>query len=128
MKNNRALQAKIVRHAEGLGVPTPELVRQRAIEIARIDGRNSFNEQDWQQAKIELHGGNLGASGEDGDEMEQSVSERDMVAGSLGHHTQNQGMEDNENVVEELVAEGMDEAVHDRMLEARKLEDAKGDA
>ena len=101
-------------------MPTADLVRQRAVEIAQIDGRNTFNDQDWQQAKMELHGGNLDASIDDENEMMQSVSERDMVAGSLGHHTENQPLEDDGNVVEELVGEGMDEAVHDRMLEASK--------
>ena len=128
MKTKRTLQAKIVRHSEGLGVPTPDLVRQRADEIAKIDGRSVSNEQDWQQAKIELHGGNFAGALDDEDEMAQSVSERDMIAGSLGHHTENQGMEDDTNVGEELVCEGMEEAVHDRMLEASKLEETPGEA
>jgi hypothetical protein len=51
--------------------------------------------------------------------MEQSVSERDMTATDNGHHVENlRGGDD--NVLEELVAEGMDEAVHDRMLEASR--------
>jgi hypothetical protein len=122
MKIHRALQAKIVRHAEGLGVPTPEIVRQRALEIAAIEGRAAFTEQDWQQARIELHGGSNGLSPDDLEEMAQFVSERDMVAGSTGHHTENLVPED-VDVGEELVSEGMDEAVHDRMLEASKIRD-----
>lgn len=123
MKTKRALQAKILQHAEGLGVPTPDIVRRRAMEIAQINGRNAFTEQDWQQAKLELHGGCF-SPGEDGeDEMTESVSERDMVAGALGHHTENHGLEDTQNVIEELVAEGMDEAVHDQMLEASRQEE-----
>jgi hypothetical protein len=51
--------------------------------------------------------------------MEQSISERDMTATDSGHHVENlRGGDD--NVLEELVAEGMDEAVHDRMLEASR--------
>jgi len=42
-----------------------------------------------------------------------------MTATDSGHHTENmRGGED--NVIEELVAEGMDEAVHDQMLEASR--------
>ena len=124
MKVNRAFQAKILQHDEGMGVPTADLVRHRALEIAKIDGRNSFNEQDWQQAKLELHGGNLPAESDGEDEM-TFASVHDMVPGTMGHHTVNHGLEDAQNVVEELVSEGMDEAVHDRMLEASKLEDTR---
>ena len=57
MNTNRPPYAKIVVHADGLGVPSPDMVRQRAVEMARIDGRTEHNEQDWQRAKLELHGG-----------------------------------------------------------------------
>lgn len=122
MKTVRVLPAKIVSHAEGIGVPNADLVRQRAKEIAKINGRAVYNDNDWQQAKIELHG-HAADSSEDDDEMTESFSERDMIPGSLGHHTENSALEDAGNVIEELVSEGMDEAVHDRMLEASKLEE-----
>ena len=121
MKMNRTLQAKIVRHAEGLGVPTADLVRQRAFEIAQIDGRSAFNDQDWNQAKIELHGNGI-SSDDDGEDEMKLAAAHDMVPGSMGHHTLNQPPDDAQNIVEELVSEGMDEAVHDQMLEASKLE------
>lgn len=125
MKIKGALQAKIVRHAEGLGVPTPDVVRQRAMEIARIDGRTAFTEQDWQQAKTELHGGQHLAGSSDGDDeaIMEVVAGHDLIAGSVGHHTENRGLEDMHNIVEELVSEGMEEAVHDQMLEASKLDE-----
>src|SRR5580698_676329 len=110
MKMQRVLPAKIVSHAEGMGVPTADLVRQRAREIAKIDGRSIYNDNDWRQAKIELHGNSVPADADD-DEMIESFSERDMIPGSLGHHTENSALEDSGNIVEELVSEGMDEAV-----------------
>lgn len=122
MKTKRVLPAKIANHADGMGVPNTDLVRQRAKEIARINGRGIYNEADWEQAKLELHGSAL-PHGEDGEEMIESFSERDMIPGSLGHHTENSALEDAGNIVEELVSEGLDEAVHDQMLEASKLED-----
>ncbi len=98
------------------------MVRQRAIELARIDGRTGYNEQDWQHAKQELHGGHPYSWDDDEDMMPQSISERDMTATDSGHHIENlRGGED--NVLEELVSEGMDEAVHDRMLEASRMND-----
>ncbi len=50
----------------------------------------------------------------------KSISERDMTATDNGHHVENlRGGED--NMGEELVAEGMDEAMHERMLEASRM-------
>jgi hypothetical protein len=124
MKMNHVPSAKIISHDEGMGVPTADLVRQRALEIAQIDGRSASNEKDWVQAKLELHG-NVVPDEDDESEMLESFSERDMVVGSTGHHTENSALEDSGNIVEELVSEGMEEAVHDQMLEASKLEDGK---
>jgi hypothetical protein len=119
MNSSRPTYAKIVVHANGLGVPSPEMVRQRALELAAIDGRREYNEADWQRARHELHGGHEQSWDDDEDRMEQSISERDMTATDSGHHVENlRGGDD--NVLEELVAEGMDEAVHDRMLEASR--------
>jgi hypothetical protein len=119
MNSSRPSYAKILVHSEGLGVPSPEMVRQRALELAVIDGRTEYNELDWQRARQELHGGHEQSWDDEEDRMEQSVSERDMTATDTGHHVENlRGGDD--NVLEELVAEGMDEAVHDQMLEASR--------
>jgi hypothetical protein len=122
MNSSRPLYAKILVHSNGMGVPSTDMVRQRARELARIDGRADYNEQDWQHAKQELHGGHEYSGDDDEDRMQQSISERDMIATDNGHHVENlRGGED--NVPEELVAEGMDEAVHDRMLAASRMTD-----
>ena len=122
MNTSRPPYAKIVVHSSGMGVPSPEMVRQRALELAQIDGRAEHNEQDWQRAKQELHGGHPYSWDDEEDRMPESISGRDMTSTDSGHHTENlRGGED--NMVEELVAEGMDEAVHDRMLEASRLTD-----
>ena len=49
---------KISVHGNGLGAPTPEQVEARAKEIALIDERNpeEFTDEDWNQARRELHG------------------------------------------------------------------------
>ena len=117
-----------MQHARGLGAPTPDQVRQRAQELARIAGRDDFTEKDWHEAKRELHGGHEHTNGEDETEMTSLVSEHDMVAADLGHHVENMGMEDGENLGEELFAEGMDEAVHEQMLAARNAEEPEPDA
>src|SRR5688572_1621244 len=57
MSTMRPTQAKIIHHSEGLGAPDAETVRKRAQELAFIDGRHRFSEEDWRAAKAELHGG-----------------------------------------------------------------------
>jgi len=98
------------------------MVRQRAVELARIDGRTEHNERDWQRARQELHGGHEASWDEEEDRMPESISERDMTATDKGHHVENL-LGGDDNVLEELVAEGMDEAVHEQMLEASRLEE-----
>ena len=123
----RPTSAKIIQHSEGLGTPTSETVRKRAAEIAVINGHAEFSEEDWREAKRELHGGHE-LNDTNGDlEMSTMVSEHDMVVGSTGHHVETMRPDDNENVLEELIAEGMDEAVHEQMLASRREEAAKDD-
>jgi hypothetical protein len=120
----RPITAKILVHSEGLGAPNSEVVRKRAEELARISGRTKFSEEDWRQARIELHGLGCG-EGNLADDMAAlaMVSEQDMVASDHGRQTERVLMEDDGNVVEELFCEGMDEAVHERMLAAREESD-----
>jgi len=121
MKTSHSSPAKIVNHGSGMGAPDKETVRRRAMELAQIDGRLKFNEQDWVHAKRELHGGQSFDNDDDEDLMFETVSERDMIASDAGHHVENLPMEDADNIGEELISEGMDEAVHDQMLEASKV-------
>ena len=95
------------------------------MELAFIDGRAEFTDEDWREAKRELHGGHGHTNSEDEAEMVSLVSGHDMVVTDLGHHVENVGMEDADNVVEELIAEGMDEAVHEQMIAARREEEGE---
>ena len=60
--------------------------------------------------------------------MAAAVSEHDMVVSSLVRHVENVGPDDQDSMVEELVAEGMDEAVHEQMLAARSEEPKEEEA
>ena len=120
MSSMKPTPAKIIHHSEGLGTPCADTVRQRAQELAKINGREEFNDEDWREAKRELHGGHQ-PNDTNGDlDMAVAVSEHDMVISSMGHHVENVGLDDQDNMVEELIAEGMDEAVHEQMLAARR--------
>src|SRR5688572_12138177 len=108
MSTLRPNPAKIIQHAAGLGAPNTETVRKRAQELAIINGRTEFTENDWADAKRELHGGGHELDGSNGGlEMVALMSEHDMIVADTGHHIERVGMEDDENIVEELIAEGM---------------------
>jgi len=124
----RPTPAKIIHHSEGMGTPCAATVRQRAQELARINGREEFNEEDWRDAKRELHGGHQ-TNDTNGDmDMTSAISEHDMVVSSMGHHVENVGLDDQDSMVEELIAEGMDEAVHEQMLASRNEDKEEEDA
>jgi hypothetical protein len=125
MSTMKPTPAKIIHHSEGLGAPDAQTVRRRAAELAFIDGRERFNDEDWREAKRELHGGHEMNDTNGEMNMAAMISEHDMVASSVGHHVENMGPEDQDNIVEELIAEGMDEAVHEQMLAARREEDVE---
>jgi hypothetical protein len=115
---------KINLHGDGLGVPSPEMVEKRAREIAMIDERNpdEFTEADWHQAKNELIGVEGSHAPEVDDEVDDELSERDDIPGASGHRAPRSGFEEDENVGEELVSGGIEEAAHDQMVEARREE------
>jgi hypothetical protein len=120
MKAPRPNPAKILQHARGLGAPTMEDVRRRARELAQIDGWVEPTEDHWKQAKRELHGGHDFENGSNEHDMQLLVSEHDFISADPGRHTPKRTIDDDEHVAEELIAEGMDEALHEQMLEARR--------
>ena len=117
MKPTRPTPAKIVNHSGGLGTPTPDIIRQRARELASINGHENYNEEDWRQAKREMHGGHPDQNGDDNEMMECS-SLGDPAVGSVGHRVEPLYDDADEHIAEELIAEEIDKAMHERMLEA----------
>jgi len=105
-----------------MGVPSPEDVEERARELARLDGRaGRVRDDDREQARRELtgHAAPTVEPSEAEEEIEPS-SPWDAAPGSPGREAVTHGPEDEAAVPEQLVEEGMDEALHDEMLEAHK--------
>src|ERR1039458_4233252 len=87
MKTNPLKQGALSRNSGGMGTVTQKMVRERAVELAVINGRSSpdVSRSDWEQAKREL-------TGEPDMDPKEAVlesapeSERwDPVPGSTGH-------------------------------------------
>ena len=124
MKITRPVSGKILSHHEGMGTPSADTVRQRAAELARIDGRATPNEQDWKRAFLELHGGHHDPNPrEEESEMLGAITETDSVAPTLGRFVHERDIDGGDNLGEELVIEGVEEAAHEQMLQSRDGEE-----
>jgi hypothetical protein len=115
---------KIEVHGNGLGAPSPEEVERRAREIAMIDERNpdEFTDTDWKQARRELMGEENNTPPEETSDNADLTEEWTVVASSKGHRMPRPGTDEEETVGEHLVIDGLEEAAHDQMLEARREE------
>jgi len=124
MKTNPLTQGIITENSTGIGTVTREMVKVRAVELAIIDGRapNDVSKSDWAQAKREL-------TGEPDRDPKEAIlesapeSERwDPVPGSTGTKLQENPGEDEDDEgrshSEQLIEQGINEAVHDQMLQA----------
>jgi hypothetical protein len=121
---NPLKQGVLAENSEGIGTVTRKMLRERAGEIAVINGRSALHisKSDWEQAKREL----TGQSDVDPKEAELEAapeSERwDPVPGSAGNRVpaapsadeDEEGRSDNERLVEEGIAD----AEHDQMRQA----------
>jgi hypothetical protein len=121
MKATSTSSAKILNHSCGFGAPTAEDVRKRASELAEIEGWTEPNEEHWRAAKRELHGGHEFENGSDDHDMQLLVSGPDFIASDPGSHTPRR-VDDDDHVAEELIAEGMDEALHEQMLASQRAQ------
>lgn len=122
MKNiNPPHSGRISNHGKGAGPVTSRDVEDRAIEIARIEGHHTVLEEDRQRAVEELRGLDLGPAGGDQVETMDSIS-RDPSdpPANRGSQTPNFEGSDEQKMPEMLVAEGVEEADHELMLEARR--------
>jgi len=124
MKRNPLKEGTVTENSAGIGTVTRQMVYERAIELATINGRSAQEvlQSDWDQAKRELTGK------PDLDPKEAILesapeSERwDPLPGSSGYKVlvapsedeDEEGRSDNERLVEE----GIEDAGHDQMRRA----------
>ena len=124
MNTNLSNDGNLTNPTAVTGLATRQEVRQRAVELALINGRTAteVSKADWEQAKREL----LGEPSEDPKtEILEAApeSERwDVLPGSTGHQVAVAPSEDEDaegrSENERLVEEGVAKAEHDQMLRA----------
>lgn len=114
-------------HGKGVGTVNPEMIGRRAAELAFINGRelHEVTKSDWDEAFRELTGGN---ELDPKQEFLESIPESDRwnpIPGSSGHEAMvdfDDGEDkDGRSAEERLFEEGVEEAGHERMLEATSV-------
>jgi hypothetical protein len=124
MKINPLKKGAIIDKSAGIGTVTRQMVQQRAIEIAIVNGRSRHNvlESDWEEARRDLTGGQQVDPQEAALESVPESEEWDPVSGSEGHKAFEAASEDEDDEgltdAAHLFEEGIEEAEHERMLEA----------
>jgi hypothetical protein len=114
---------KISEGDEGLGTITPEMVAARARELAVADGRTEANEKDLVAARAELVPTSLEPLPPEVDSPEvEQITEWDTPPSGSGKAAPQVLPEDEANIAEELVEEGIDEADHATRVEAGREE------
>ena len=118
MKATQTIKGRISGRFNGLGTVTPEMVEQRAREIALINGRSAeeFNEADLQEARAELTGDFATAEQREEEPGMAGATLRDLNPGTTGHKNAPKLPSDEQRVTEQLVHEGVEEAEHHQML------------
>lgn len=99
-----------------------DAIAQRAIELARMDGRPQASSQDFFHAREELANPGLPPAPE-ADESVRPVEKWSMAEASRGHEGPHVEPDDEQSAAEQLVAEGLQEADHDlRVAASEELE------
>lgn len=107
-----------------LGVPTRDMLKQRAREIASLNQRNpdEFTDADWDQAQAELGGTQASKPQAEFDKTTVLQSERGSVVGQQGHEVKAIAPKDEERNDERLAERGVEEAAHDQRVASDRNE------
>jgi hypothetical protein len=120
----------LTNNSQGIGTITRKMVRERAVELAVIDGRSApeVSKSDWDQAKLELTGKPDLNSKEAALDSAPESERWDPVPGSTGQKVEVKAGEDEDEEGrsdnEKLVDEGMAGAEEDQ---ARQASDPAGE-
>jgi hypothetical protein len=124
MKTNPSKDGVLTENSAGIGTVTRKMVRERAVELAAINGRSAHevSKSDWEQARRELTGDSDMDANEAALESATESERWDPVHGSTGHKVpvapgddeDEEGRSDNERMVDEGIAG----AEHDQQRQA----------
>lgn len=132
MNSNPLKQGALTRNSAGLGTITRKMVRERAVELALVNGRPAQEvwKSDWEQAKRELTGDPDISPNEAALEAASESERWDPVHGSTGGKTpaapsadeDEEGRSDNEQLVDEGMAGAEQDQAHQAARAAAKID------
>jgi hypothetical protein len=124
MKTNPSKDGVLTENSAGIGTVTRKMVRERAVELAAINGRSAHevSKSDREQARRDLTGDSDMDANEAALESATESERWDPVPGSTGHKVpvapsddeDEEGRSDNERMVDEGIAG----AEHDQQRQA----------
>jgi hypothetical protein len=114
--NETRSKGKILRRNKGIGTVTTQMIDERAREIARSDGRTQPNDLDRSRAREELAGPT--SASEKAPTREEPGRDWQIPLVSSGEKARTVRPDDDENIPEKLIMEGVEEADHDQRLES----------
>ncbi|HEY5892549.1 MAG TPA: hypothetical protein VIT91_04890 [Chthoniobacterales bacterium] len=126
MKTNPLKEGILIENSAGIGTVTRGMVRQRAVELALINGRSAqeASKSDLEQAKRELTDKLDIDPAEAALESAPESGRRDPVPPSTGQIVSGESIGDEDaegrTVSEKLIEAGVREAEHDQMLQANR--------
>ena len=126
MKTNLLKEGTLTENSAGLGTVTRQMVRERAVELAVINGRSAqdVSKADWELAKRELTGEPDTDPKTARLESAPEAERWDPVPGSTGGKVPAAASEDEDaegrSDNEKLVEEGIAGAEHDQMRQASR--------
>ena len=122
MKENQIEEGRFTERARGLGTVTEAMVRQRAGELAIINGRSAKQvlDSDLEQARRELTGAErLNPPPTPAEELPEE-NRWEAVPESVGQKAPTVPAPDEQTFAEKLVEEGVEDAEQDQMVKATK--------
>lgn len=113
MSANTVLPTRLKAGSPGLGQASQVEIEQRAAELAVSDGRELVSDGDLATAAAELAGGGTTAEAPEADVAIEQVTVWDEPPPQTGHLVATSVLEDESNIAQHLVADGLEEADHD---------------
>jgi hypothetical protein len=122
-KLSRNSEGKVEQEGRALGVPTKTDIERRALELARIDGRTQVTPDDCLRARRELSNADLPPTvNEDAESMQSLSRDPSDPAVDRGRQAPEYTEIDQQQVVQRLALEGVEEAQHEQMVQARAID------
>lgn len=111
--------SKIEIGGEGRGLVDASMIEERAAQLAKIEGRHSFNDKDLAEARAEMLGSELiPPPPESGGSSAENLTSWDDLLSDSGGQVQTGTLDDESTLGESLVQEGIEEADHDQRVSA----------